>query len=495
MTGGVIAEPVRDRIVEAFFGIDLMRQVAGRQMCAQLVAEELGEGVPGARGRWTDRLSRRRTADDEDRGAVAELVDWLLGRDVAIWIFVETLGEIHDPCRELDDLRAAVQVAVAQPLLVREQRRELHRVCSGIVCDHVQELLGLSAPSFAGAFRAESGGVLEALNELEELPARNGESLLPLTMFVEYLAAEQQPEARDRLHEWNDSVVRPRLRPALHVFRNELSPVYREAGPETSVVRLDDQAPKCLIVRLDTDQMDHRRYLVSILFQDGRGDLMTLCPPDDDTHTEAEVRELIGKALNRPLVAETPAGRLMVEFVLRSQLINRPVDQWTVGTAPAPLGLKYPVVVRSLDRAEDMLPQHGLWRAKWARREEVELADEPSGHGFEWSPRDPGETDRQLYVRLSENSLPVCLPMMSTPDAAQCGNILAALDAGVPVMLWSRRPDVDLRTGLTTLLPIRLAELPWRVLGFRREAEGDENHLARHLTLLWDDADRVPLTG
>ncbi|HZE33526.1 MAG TPA: hypothetical protein VE198_19050, partial [Actinoallomurus sp.] len=116
MTGGAIVDSVRDRIVEAFFGVDLMRQAGGRQMCAQLVSEELGEAVPGSRGRWTDRLSRRRTADDEDRGAVAALVDWLLGRDVAIWTFVETLAELHDPCRELEDLRAAVHAAFAQPL-------------------------------------------------------------------------------------------------------------------------------------------------------------------------------------------------------------------------------------------------------------------------------------------------------------------------------------------------------------------------------------------
>jgi hypothetical protein len=40
-----------------------------------------------------------------------------------------------------------------------------------------------------------------------------------------------------------------------------------------------------------------------------------------------------------------------------------------------------------------------------------------------------------------------------------------------------------------------LGELPWRIFAFRRAAvhKGtDKQHLARHLTLLWDDADRIP---
>ena len=39
-----------------------------------------------------------------------------------------------------------------------------------------------------------------------------------------------------------------------------------------------------------------------------------------------------------------------------------------------------------------------------------------------------------------------------------------------------------------------LGELPWRIFDFRREAvqEGAKEHLARHLTLLWDDAGRIP---
>ncbi len=68
------------------------------------------------------------------------------------------------------------------------------------------------------------------------------------------------------------------------------------------------------------------------------------------------------------------------------------------------------------------------------------------------------------------------------------------------MLVWSRNPETDLGGGLSELLrgaaPLRLTDLPRRVLEFRRGAAGrGEDHPGRHLTLLYDDADRIPDPG
>ena len=72
-------------------------------------------------------------------------------------------------------------------------------------------------------------------------------------------------------------------------------------------------------------------------------------------------------------------------------------------------------------------------------------------------------------------------------------------DGRRPVLLWSRHPEIDLGEGLSELLagvgPCRLADLPQAVLRFRRYRRPRGRRLADHLTLLHDDADRIPDPG
>ena len=83
----------------------------------------------------------------------------------------------------------------------------------------------------------------------------------------------------------------------------------------------------------------------------------------------------------------------------------------------------------------------------------------------------------------------------------------AALDAGIPVMLWCRRSCpadgtahevhekflADITAAVSTIDPDRL---PAMVAKFRKEARspksGGDDHLGRHLTLFWDDPARLP---
>jgi hypothetical protein len=173
------------------------------------------------------------------------------------------------------------------------------------------------------------------------------------------------------------------------------------------------------------------------------------------------------------------------------------VDQWQVGLGDIVLGLQYPIVVRSLDRIRQARNANADWKAKWARISEIGVQDGDTA--VMWLAEDASEQLSRLYVNLTGPAAPVCLCLAITPVPAKCGALLAALRAGVPVLLWCRRPAPDIRAVLSGLVGLsavgRLKDLPRRVFHFRREAAAvgeDQEHLAHHLTLLWDDADRIP---
>jgi hypothetical protein len=473
--GHTSEETEMDSIVEAFLGIDVLRDPAGLKMCIELSEQEIGEEIPTAQ--------KGLTGSDE-HSALKGLIGRLRWRDAAMWVFVETIQDLYGPGEIMESIRAAVRSLFAEPVLTREQRRVAHRLCSGLASADVAALFGLSVGGLGHTLESDVGNLHAVLNELENLPVRSDDGLHPVVAFVEFLASEQSPEVAEPLRIWVDSCVGERtpLVQALHAIRHR---VPARSTPE----------PKYCVVQLDVDGIDADRFLVSIMFQEGAAPLDPLRPPDDHSYTEAEVRAFIGTALNQPKLAA--AADLTIEFVLPGPLINQPVDQWHVGLGDIVLGVQYPIVVRSLDRIRHARNARTAWQAKWTRISAAEFHNEETAVG--WLSSEAPEDGDRLFVQLTDEAAPVCLLLQVTPVPGQCGALLAALRAGIPAVLWSRRPTADIRAEFSSLLapsaPARLRDLPLRVFEFRRQAVSngaDRQHLARHLTLLWDDADRIP---
>lgn len=77
------------------------------------------------------------------------------------------------------------------------------------------------------------------------------------------------------------------------------------------------------------------------------------------------------------------------------------------------------------------------------------------------------------------------------PAARTCP-LNALLYSGVPVVAWSRAGPGPAAAALSALFDqAPLGSLPDRVRRARLEA-ADDDHPGRHLTLLWDDPDRLP---
>jgi hypothetical protein len=181
-------------------------------------------------------------------------------------------------------------------------------------------------------------------------------------------------------------------------------------------------------------------------------------------------------------------GQMTIEVCLPHVLLLEDVERWqiTFGTTQVRLGLKYPVVVRSFERLYHGLRRvtWGDWADKWDQLKQHQGV--PGESSVVWIR--PDETGDELPERLMQpHVLCIISPLGCGPESLSVG-----VDAGIPAMLCLRAEgaaDSEVGDCLGPLLSGPLAELPARVHEARRlMKEGP----ASHITLLWDDYDRLP---
>lgn len=91
----------------------------------------------------------------------------------------------------------------------------------------------------------------------------------------------------------------------------------------------------------------------------------------------------------------------------------------------------------------------------------------------------------------------VCAVMEASPAAgsAQRDSFITLLRAGIPIILWARRPaSPDSAALLSMINTPDVRHIPDRIRALRREAAADPSgsHDGRGLTLLWDNPNRLP---
>ncbi|WP_167532756.1 trypsin-like peptidase domain-containing protein [Streptomyces alboniger] len=190
----------------------------------------------------------------------------------------------------------------------------------------------------------------------------------------------------------------------------------------------------------------------------------------------------------------------MLEFVVPEGLMSEPFEEWQIrepGAArPRPMRT-VPVVVRHLDRLEPLLASYLAVR-RWAtvrargrtRPVRVECG---LPYGYEEF-HDWLDADEQLCA----------LAYAATPDPNW---LSAALDTGVPIMLWRRHdcgagnhahcaPEKFLDRITDAVADLDPARLPFEVMRLRKDArspdKGDAEHCGHRLTLFWDGAESKP---
>lgn len=219
---------------------------------------------------------------------------------------------------------------------------------------------------------------------------------------------------------------------------------------------------------------------------------------------QGEIEQLIDR------LSETHARPDWIEFFLPAALMSLQTDQWCCRLPfddEGRLGSEHKVVVRSWDRA--FIPTHlnwirRDWEARWALLEQNESADFEAGHVLWVEPNpEPVAGSRTLRLDLKASPATTCVAFAFDPvdpDAA-LDHARAIISAGIPVALWPRRSDTTgtavARSEIASLL--RNADTPPDGAGSgghlcdavkhaRVKGAGCAgNHLAQHLTLMWDD--------
>ncbi|GGZ86478.1 hypothetical protein GCM10010329_02900 [Streptomyces spiroverticillatus] len=188
---------------------------------------------------------------------------------------------------------------------------------------------------------------------------------------------------------------------------------------------------------------------------------------------------------------------LAVEFLLPRQFLGLHVERWrkdALQGVEGVLGEDHHVVLRSLERI-NRPDLHDRWWRRW----DAFVAGQAGR--VHWFPEDG-------RPHLLSDPPPAVVVLSRPPQGGrstqgerrELDELSEALRVGVPVVLWDRRGERDpaFRTALNQLLteydPRRLPEL---VRGLRTAVASSDAEeyfsVGRHVALLWDDPERMPV--
>ncbi|MGY0233113.1 VMAP-C domain-containing protein [Longispora urticae] len=383
-------------------------------------------------------------------------------------------------------VRRIAELAQERPLLLRPERqrliRTLGRLGPDLVTRSVRSALG---PLGVGHHLdpADVGGVVDELAELGR----------PLLLFLLRVAEQCDQATADELREHYARCARRLGMADREIDRLRVSEPFRPATPRRTYV----------VVELHEYFPNPEKYLLAVWLQHDTGDGdRPLRTGDGEPLSLAELPGKLSELLRELASASLEAlGELTIEFVLPDELLSHPVDQWKVTPMgfPRELGMEYPVVVRSLERVRNSLTR-GRWRRRWS------WLQSNGGHisAVQWLHL--GAVDQAMLLadlRISGDDHPVCLVLCGQPgtDEALKKAIAAVLEAGVPAVLWCRddRTAKRFEDETTVMLGGReVLDLPMLVLRHRQDAVRrgrPTEHLGLHLSLLWEDAERLPPAG
>jgi hypothetical protein len=462
-------------LAEALRNLSCLAELSDRIVIVRMLSQELGH-LP---------------IDEHANGLlhIYSIVEACRQRSDGLPTLVRILDRVEQGAKPMVAVRRIVQDMTALEIWPHEERKRLFDLLHGVVVPDIGDIYRLvtghdertlaGQTTFAEVFLA-----LEMLNaEPDGLPK-------PL-VFVEYLATRVRFELASELRGWAD-----RQASRFGVI-TELQNVRRRLGHEPLPV----PSPKShayLVLLLRPEGPSGERYRLSHWLQ---LDVSDGWHPDRGTDF---VGGLAGVRLKVAELAERTAEawaryepRIHVEFILSVELLNLEVDQWqweTESIVPEPVGCRFSVVVRSLDRMKSG-KWHGPWRSRWR---ELQRQLEEDGMIAPGACHQPESGDLWKLTSVFERDARlVSLVLADPPEKGGSGEgqVLVGLRAGIPVIVWHRR-DCGSRQFLDTVKELFRGDSDGNLLQRARFvrasalAEGAD-HVGKHLTILWDDPERI----
>ncbi|QFR02267.1 hypothetical protein F9278_45905 [Streptomyces phaeolivaceus] len=461
-------DAVLDELTRILLRLDGFRDERTRQVLLEELAAETGEQIEVG----GDPLQQARS-----------LIRQCARRPDVMPVLVDLLRDFHGDIAETLRFRELTPRLASPPLLTGDERDELLSMLHPRENDGWRGAYAWAAPLVP----ERPDDLRHALELLEDLisPSRD---VPPLVRFVLALADRSAPHDRRRLREWAGRVAERLGVPAVRLTGPT---VPDRPGPRESVT---------LVLRLQPFLPRRPEYLLSVWLGHGGRQWMPLVHEDEPQRLDqisARIDDFLVTA--REYDRDGPSR---IEFMLPRELINLPVEQWQVSESAdgpeQPLGCLYPVVVRDQDRQRDPDVRR-LWEAKWRRLRHEHL---DASSSLLLDAEHPASGRHDLVPRMMPALTVLVAGTAAWEDRGDTlqEHLEAALEAGVPIMLWDRGGGSRSTRYFKERLAPELADeggrarLPHTILDFRRRSAGLED--ARRfadLALLWDDPEHSPV--
>jgi len=465
-------------LVQALEKLPCLATLGERNFVVRMLSDELGQFQVDEHPRAVQHLYN--------------IVEVCRRRPDGLAALLEVTGRLDRDTIHFPAVQSIIADMAALELWPAEEREQVFALLSGIgrpdLVALYQQVAGENAPEVTGQTTYRE--VFRTLETLNADPAGIPKAIV----FVEYLAGRVRPELSIELRHWADRQSgRLGIFTELQALRRGLGTVQPQGPPPNS--------PAYLVLLLqragltgDTYQLCHWHQLdLSSGWHPQRGDDYV----GDLRQIKRRVAELI-EEVETAWAKYQPEIR--VEVILSSELLNLDVDQWPweADTAlPVPVGCRYSVVVRSLERM-----QTGKWHRPWiARWAELTKQIKVKGMIAPESGRRAASSDekalRSLIVDFENNTDLVSLTLSAPPwpEAKGRDEVAVGLRAGVPILVWHRQ-DCDSEDFLATVRELLHGDGLGTVLQRARQIRAsafvaDAGHVGHFLTLLWDDPDRI----
>lgn len=461
-------------LIDALTAVPVLRDAAGRQLALRMLTRRIGSTF-AVRDHPVARMHLLATVL-----ACEEHPDGLN-------VLADVLAELEGESAAIARVRAAVDdLSVHELIPARARQRLLDLLPAGRWPD-LAEVYRSAAGPYAPDIPADADPAT-LFATLEQMNARP-DGLPPVLLFVAQLAARSDPHLARELRDWNHKQAE----------NMGVSHVLRAAEHAAEFVRPAwTTVDAYLVIGLQSDALDAAHFVLRHWRQ--LGDEWRPMRGEDVVCTLPEVQRRVAD-----LVADAESGwaanarMIRLEFLLPQELLNLPVDQWPsdVDEAPTrPLGLRYQIVVRSIERMRN--PKwHRVWRRRWHTFLEWSTESRSKGELALWATADQPRELRVLDATLARNETLASLVFHECPELSDVGMAMltVGLRAGMPVMLWRRTDrvsgdfDAEMRDLLADNHDIRESARILRGRAF--SADDPETHVGSHLTLLWDDPSRL----
>ncbi len=323
------------------------------------------------------------------------------------------------------------------------------------------------------------------LHSLAKQSMRPGNMHPIISFAAQFVSHADDPVIQNQIKDWITIIAE-----YLGISQRDVSNLLNAREQENAA---DPSFPLYLLIDLEPKAESPDCYLVQAwVWSDYRKQRIYA---EDTPHSLNAIPQLINTFLENIVHDQLEANSCpIIEFFLPGSLLDSAVDQWVLEEEET-LGFRHSVVIRFRKRAIEK-KYWPAWKSRWN----------------EFDPRQP--VNRNLIEKVSntENCFTrafrlrldeiICLVLTCalTPGSEEQHKLFALiLRSGTPIALWSRKcmasPD-DIQQAVETLTTSDILErLPDKVRQCRRKAWVGGEHLpGNHLTLLWDDFNRLPHT-